>query len=73
MSETAEIDLERGVELPQALNRRFLVHNTQSILPLRDFYHEVRAIRDVDSLFLSIVVQLDVRLTRLDEILKRFV
>lgn len=70
--EKSEADLEccaKELNTP-GYSRRFLVHNTQHVLPLRNFYHEVRAMRDVDSLFYSIVVKLDVRHTHLEDILK---
>lgn len=75
MSDTTKgnVDLEfcaKELHTP-GFSRRFLVHNIQHVLPLRDFYNEIRAFRDVDTLFAAIIVQLDIRQNKLDEILKK--
>ena len=51
---------------------RFLLHIEQSVLPLRDFGAEFRAMADVEHIFRSMIVLLDVADTSLDGILERF-
>jgi hypothetical protein len=70
------VDLPKSVsdmELGLGMARRYLLHINQTVYPLRDFYNEVRAMRDVESVFYWISVLLDMREMDLEGILKRLV